>query len=120
MDIIGVVRHLLDKQNIHVNDVNKNDDTALMEASKGKQKEIVRLLLKHKKIDVNKHNWESTRTALFYACAVQNNVEVISLFLRCPKTDITILDENFKTAIQIAEDELHSLFYVHIFRLLNL
>ena len=111
MNIIIVVRLLLDKQNIRVNDVNKNDDTALMEASKGKQKEIVRLLLKHKKIDVNKYNWKSTRTALFYACSVRNNDEVIRLFLRCPKTDITFLDENLKTALQIAKDDLHSLFH---------
>ena len=98
------MEHLLQRPEIRVNDVNKYDVTALIEASKGRQKELVRLLLKHKDIDVNKVNWETTRTALFYACDVLDNANVISLFLRCPKTDIKLLDENLESAHQVARD----------------
>ena len=68
MNDLGVMEYLLEKPQIRVNDVNGDDVTALMEASKEGQKELVRLLLKHKDIDVNKVNWETSWTALFYAC----------------------------------------------------
>ena len=50
MNYIGVVELLLQRPEVRVNDVNKQDVTALMEAAKGRQKEIVRLLLKDKNI----------------------------------------------------------------------
>ena len=139
---------LLQRPEVRVNDVNKQDVTALMEAAKGRQKEIVRLLLKDKNIFVNKVNWETTWTALFYAteekekvhcgfnnyaakCSdcpfhqngysyewrcygecfwinnstcLSNDLEVIELMLKCPKIDTDLLDDNFKTALTITNN----------------
>ena len=105
MNTLEVVRLLLKNPMILVNDVNKADDTALMEASKEKHKVLVQLLLKHKNIDVNQQNWVTEKTALSYASHIPSNDEVISLLLRCPNTDIKLLDENFKTPLQISEEK---------------
>ena len=73
-----------------------------MEASRRRHEEIVKHLLAHRNIDVNKATWESGQTALFFACAEENNAEVVQLLLRCPSTDIHWIDEAFKTAQEVA------------------
>ena len=85
-------------------DVNREDDkglTPLMEASRHGYNKVVELILFHPDVSVNKVAWDNGYTALMFACD-DSRLEVVDLLLRCPKTDVSYLSNNFETAYHFA------------------
>ena len=95
---------LLDHSEIDVNKGNYEDTTPLMEASKYGYPKTVAPLLFHPNIIVTKATWEDGNTALIYA-SNNGHLEVISLHLRCPETDVSHQNDNFETAYEIAANK---------------
>ena len=63
---------------------------------------IVKLLLAHPRIDVNKARWDGT-TALFLACEA-NQSKAVELLLRCPATDTAVYNDDGNTSADLAKN----------------
>jgi ankyrin repeat protein len=90
------------------------DDTPLMVASTVGRIEMVKLLLQHKDIDINKESYQRV-TALVYASRI-GNIEIVKLLLQHANIDIN--KKNFwtgKTVLQMAEEKGHEN-VVHLLR----
>ena len=68
-----------------------------MEASKNGYYKVVEPLLFHSDIQVNKATWDDGTTALIYACK-NNHKAVAELLLRCPETDVSHQNSNFRNS----------------------
>ena len=64
--------------------------------------EVVEMLLSVVNIEVN-HATFNGKTALIYAVSLQRH-DTIELLLRCPQTDSSLIDEEYKTALDRAKD----------------
>ena len=62
---------------------------------------MVELLMKHPQTDVNNRGYE---VKAFHAACLQRRTEVVKIFLRCPRTDLTVRDRYNLTAIDTAKD----------------
>ena len=96
---LSVVTLLLEKKNIIVNQATIARETPLMVASKNGFPKLVGKLLAHATINVNFATFEG-ETAISYAFEATgtDQKQIIELILRCPGTDISIMDEHYKTA----------------------
>ena len=77
--------------------------TSLNYAANYAYQEVVLALLSEPSVNVNaqtKSGWTPLRLA-----AWQGNVEIVSILLRCNKTDITIQDSENKTALEVAKEK---------------
>ena len=62
---------------------------------------MVELLMNHTQTDVNNRGYE---VKAFHAACLQRRTEVVKIFLRCPRTDLTVRDRYNLTAIDTAKD----------------
>ena len=115
-----VVNSLLNSPDTDVNKCTINRETPLMVASAGGYSSIVRTILAHAKTDVNFVTFEG-KTAFWYIidgsnllskslhtimifpnATIEKQKEIIELILRCPSTDMLLMDEGFMTAKKFA------------------
>ena len=103
----GVVRALLQREDIDVNVQNENGETALMLASSKGHEAIVKALLERENIAVNVQNRKNV-TALITASS-NGHTGVVRQLLASPKTadGIGLKDENNKTAYDWAVANEH-------------
>ena len=102
---LSVVTLLLKKEEIMVNQATITRETPLMAASRNGFPKVVRELLAYATINVNFATFEG-ETAIMYAFEA-NGVEqkqIIELILRCPGTDISLMDEDYQTARDHAKE----------------
>ena len=119
-----IVRQLLSRNEIDVNKPSINRETPLMVATNGSYTSIVKRLLAFATVDVNFATFEG-KTALrvatdsiedtlqdiredfFYATDVPLEVKtsILGIILRCPSTDINILDKEYKTPLDYANEK---------------
>ena len=78
-----------------------NNDNSLFTASERGYLAIVRLLLTHHNIDVNKINTRSRKTALIIASEL-GHLEIVTTLLNNPQTFVNEVDLYGKTALEIA------------------
>ena len=83
-----------------INYKNEMGYTALMEACKQKEVEIVKLLLKQDDLQINFQDNEG-KTAFYHACQTLS-LECVKLLLQHPNIDINAADENGETALGLA------------------
>ena len=96
---LSVVKLLLENDEISVNKATISRETPLMTASKNGFPEVVKDLLAYATINVNFATFEG-KTAISYALEANGikQSQIIELILRCPETDVSIMDEHYKTA----------------------
>ena len=75
-----------------VNEQNSNGYTALYCDSQFNRTELVEILLKHKKINVNLQNNGDGHSPFWVACR-NNSYECVSLMLQDPRVDINLADD---------------------------
>ena len=99
---LKIVNLLLKHSTAQVNMPTLDRETPLMASTFNGHYEVVAKLLSVTNIDVNYATFDS-KTALIYAVLVKNPF-ILELLLRCPQTDISIMDEGYeyKTALDIA------------------
>ena len=95
-----VVEALLSDYRTDVNAAVNNDNALFVSSEKGYLK-IVRLLLAHPDIDVNKINTRSRKTALIIA-SEQGHLEIVRTLLHNPQTFVNEIDLYGKSALKMA------------------
>ena len=95
-----LVEELLNDPRTNVN-VEVNSATALYTAAKYGNTDVVRLLLSHNDIDVNKVNRQNKMSA-FMASVEKGLIDIFRLLLSHAQTDVNIIDAKDESALSIA------------------
>ena len=97
-----VVELILEHHNVDVNLATVNKETPLMVASLNGHSEVVVNLLCVVNINTNYASFHG-KTALTYAVS-KRELHILELLLRCPQTDTSLEDEEYKSALDRAVD----------------
>ena len=101
---LKVVSLLLGHKEIKVNKATVSRETPLMAATQNGFSNIVRELLAHAAIDVNFYTFEGA-TALHHSLNSSERQAIVEILLRCPSTDVSLRDQNYKTSRDYAEEK---------------
>ena len=100
--LLEIVGFLLKHSSIDINSATLDRQTPLMAASMNGNTEVAEEILSDVNIDVNYATFDG-KTALIHAVSM-NHYKIFELLIRCPRVNSNLMDEEYKSAVNLAQE----------------